>query len=323
MCNMPTCQLSVTLLCCLTLVSCGGRAADELVERLKTRDTEELHEVTGKLVRLPNAMAVPALRRGLGSDKWRTRYMSAQLLGRFGAPEAVPDLLQALEDSVGGVRAQAAGALGRLSARSAVPRLVTLLDDDSEVLQIAAAEALAAIGAAQALPALLRLSQVRDLTLRTSAIRALGPCASDSSATNPTEMAPDLDSLRRQARRSIQTALDDDLARVRIAGIVSLRGTSYRGSVTELLRLADDRSAEVQHVAVQALGEITSLSHPAWQGHPAPAMGLITDVLDHKATAATNDAVRRRAVEALARIAADGAAVGATVSPSQQAAAHQ
>lgn len=309
---MFTCRLSVTLLCCLTLVSCSDREAANLVERLKTRDTDELREVTGKLVRLPNAIAVPALRQGLSSDKWRTRYMSAQLLGRFRAPEAVPDLLNALEDSVGGVQAQAAAALGRLSARSAVPRLIELLADDSEVLQIGAADALAAIGAVQALPALLRLTQVRDLTLRTSAIRALGPCVADSAAIPAKDMTAVVsDSLRRLAMSTIRAALDDELSRIRIAGIVSFRGASYRGGVNDLLRLVDDRYPEVQHVAVQALGEITGPRHPAWQGHPAPAMTLIIDALERSATAASNEAVRHQANEALARIAA-----AATVSPS-------
>ena len=99
---------------CLVPTACAEKEVEDLVKRLKTRDAQELREVTGKIARLPNALAVPALRQGLHAAKWRTRYMSAKLLGRFQAQEAIPELIDALDDSIGGVTVQAAGALGAL-----------------------------------------------------------------------------------------------------------------------------------------------------------------------------------------------------------------
>jgi hypothetical protein len=61
-------------------------------------------------------------------------------------------------------------------------------------------------------------------------------------------------------------------------------------------------------VAVQALGEITDIGHGAWENHPAPDMRLITGALDSVATATTNAAVRDRARQSLAKIAAVPAA---------------
>lgn len=284
--------LLITL--CLACAGCGSSEVDELVMRLKTRDATELREIRSKLVRLPNAIAVPALRKGLHADKWRTRYMSAQLLGRFQAQEAIPELLAALHDSIGGVRVQAAGALGRLQAQGAVPALIDLLDEDAEVVQIAALEALGAIGSSQALPALCRLTQSEPLGVRGAAISVLGPC-------HDFEGAPVLSAKALQYTRQ---ALDDVFIRIRIAGIVSLRGFSYQGAVADLLRLAQDASPEVQHVAVQSLGEITSSRHAAWQDHPGPDMSLITSALDSIRTATDNAAVRERALQSLAKIAA-------------------
>lgn len=286
-------RLAVLALC-LVVTACAEKEVEDLVERLKTRDAEELRQVTGKLVRLPNALVIPALRKGLHAGKWRTRYGSAKLLGWFHAQEAIPELIDALDDSIGGVKVQAAGALGALQALEAVPRLIDLLDSPNEVVQIAAANALGQISSPTALPALGRASESVGMSVRAAAISALGPCHDDSSA--PRQSA---DALRRTRQ-----ALDDVFVSVRIAGIVSLRGFDYRGSVDDLLRLLHDRSTEVQHVAVQALGEITDIGHGAWENHPAPDMRLITGALDSVATATTNAAVRDRARQSLAKIAA-------------------
>ncbi|MDA0337175.1 MAG: HEAT repeat domain-containing protein [bacterium] len=284
--------------CALSLVlnACADREAADLVERLKTRDTEELQEVTGKLIRLPNAIAVPALLQGLQSEDWRTRYVSARLLGKFQAQEAIPALIVALGDSIGGVQAKAAEALGRLDAQQATTRLIDLLDNHNEIVQVAAANALGAIATPAGLPSLCRLAASRSLQLRTAALRALGPCLDDTAAPV----------LSRQARELIDSALHDISPDVRIAGIVALRGADYAGAVNELLRLVTDPSAEVQHVAVQALGEITDTRHAAWHGDSRPDMGRITSVLDSVVAASTNVAVVARAGEALARIAAAG-----------------
>mgnify|MGYP002640161359 CR=1 FL=1 len=280
----------------LALNACADREAADLVERLKTRDAEELHEVTGKIIRLPNSVAVPALLQGLQSEKWRTRYMSAQLLGKFQAPEAIPALIVTLGDSIGGVQAKAAEALGKLAAQQATTRLIDLLDNDNEIVQIAAANALGGIATPAGLPSLCRLAATRRLQLRTAAISALGPCLDDTAAPV----------LSRQARAIITAALHDTLARVRIAGIVALRGADYEGAIDALLGLVTDPSAEVQHVAVQALGEITDTRHAAWHGDSHPDMGRITSVLDSVVAGSTNVAVVARAREALARIAAAG-----------------
>jgi HEAT repeat protein len=284
---------------CLALTACAEKEVEDLVDRLRTRDAQELRQVTGRIARLPNALAVPALRKGLHAGKWRTRYMSAKLLGRFQAQEAIPELIDALDDSIGGVRVQAAGALGALQAQGAVPRLIDLLDSDNEVVQIGAADALGLISSPAALPALGRLSESVAMSVRAAAISALGLCQDYTSA--PQQSA---DALRRTRR-----ALDDVFVGIRIAGIVSLRGFDYRGSVDDLLRLLRDPSAEVQHVAVQALGEITSVDQAAWQGHATPDMRLITDALDSIATATTNVAVRTRALQSLATIAEASATI--------------
>jgi HEAT repeat protein len=289
----------------LAFCACANREAEDLVARLKTRDAAELREITGKIVRLPNAIAVPALRQGLHSEKWRTRYMSAQLLGRFKAYEAAEELIGALSDSIGGVQAQAAEALGQLQAQEAVPHLLDLLDKTHEVVQIATANSLGQLGSTRALPSLCRLARARPLKLRAAAIRALGPCIDDSVDTLHSE----------QARQLIWAALDDVFADIRIAGIVALRGTAYQGAAGRLLQLLTDRSAAVQHVAVQALGEITDVQHRAWQGDTDPDMARIVSALDSVVSHTGNASIAERAKESLGRIS-EAARMG-TPSPSR------
>ncbi|MFC1526378.1 HEAT repeat domain-containing protein [Candidatus Latescibacterota bacterium] len=276
------------------LVACAEREAEELVERLKTRDPAELREVTGKLLRMNNSAIVPALRRGLQAEKWQTRYMSAQLLGKARAAEAIPDLISALDDTVHAVVAAAAEALGRLDCHSAVPRLIKLVDHSDEVVGTRAAEALGRIGSPSALGALCQGAPGRGPAYRAALVSALGPC-------HDYQRAPALsDSALSVSRR----ALGDWSVQVRIAGIVSLRAFDYVGAAGDLLRLLHDPSEEMQHVVVQALGEIHSANEPAWQGDADPDMSRIITALDSVLTTSPNIGVRQRATEALERIAA-------------------
>lgn len=275
----------------LCLIAGCGDSPDELVSRLRTRDRQELREVMGELVRLPNAIAVPALRRGLHADKWRTRYMSAQLLGRFRDEAAIPELVQTLSDSIDGVRAQAATALGLLQAQEAVTPLIDALQD-VDVVRIAAAGALGQLGASQALPALSGLAQDPTIQVRAAAISALGACIDTVTAAGASD----------HALHEIERALVSPLPRIRIAGLVALQALNYHGRIGTLLRLVRDPSDEVQHVAVQALGEIDGPGHAVWAGHPTPDMSLVRAALDSVVVATDHEAIRARARQSLARI---------------------
>jgi HEAT repeat protein len=278
----------------LAAVAACGDGPEDLVSRLHTRDPAELRELRGKLVRMPNPLAVPALRGGLQSEKWRTRYMSAQLLGLFRDSTAVDDLLVALGDSVGGVRAQAATALGRLQARRAEARLLTALEDDT-VVQVAAVGALQELGTPAALPALLeRAHHGESLELRAAAVSALGACAAGTARE-----AEILDVLRQM--------LAHPLVRLRQAALVGFSGLDYRGTLGDVCRALHDESPEVQHVAVQALAQVADAGHPARKAPDAPSVDVLIAALDSLAGATNHSVIRARARQALDRFEAHSA----------------
>jgi HEAT repeat protein len=223
--------------------------------------------------------------------------MSAELLGKLKASEAVADLVTALSDTADGVVASSAVALGEIGDSAANERLVALLAHANPDVVKRAAEALGKIGSPSAVRALWPHRRDDPPRLRAEVIKALGMCHSYDSQASLS------DSILHLSRE----LLDHWSPQIRIAAIVSLRSFEYTGSIRQLLRLANDPDEQIQHVAVQALGEIQSEDLPAWFGDPSPNQGLIISVLSDVVKETSNQAVRTKAIRSLGGIRADQA----------------
>lgn len=223
--------------------------------------------------------------------------MSAELLGKLKAAAAVPDLVTALSDTADGVIASSAVALGEIGDSTANTALIILLAHANPDVAKRGAEALGKISSPSVVRVLWRHRLDEPPRLQAEVIKALGRCHSYA------HHAALSDSILQFSRAS----LDDRAAQIRIAAIVSLRSFEYAGSVRQLLSLAKNPDEEIQHVAVQALGEIQSEDAPAWLGTPSPNQGLIISVLSEVMQATSNQAIRTKAIRSLGQIRASQA----------------
>jgi HEAT repeat protein len=244
----------VTIL--LLLVACE-ESPEELVVRLASRDPNELRQVSDRLLRQQEDV-IPALRGGLQSDRWRTRFMSAQLLGTLRAKVAVADLLVALSDSNVGVVERSVTALGQIGDPAAAHLLGRRLQHPSIDVALAAAIALEQVASTLAMEPLLAHMHDPSPRLRVQVMQAMGACI------DTTHVLAD----------SVYRLLANELAAPsptqQVAAIAGLRGFAYRGLAPWLLNAIERESPEVVYVAVQALGEIKGDDHPAWsRRHPA------------------------------------------------------
>jgi HEAT repeat protein len=110
------------------------------------------------------------------SDESRdVRLYSAQALRKAGDKNAVPALIKALSDQYGLVRLQAAAALGQIGDSSAIPGLIKALDDPDAAIN--AARALGKLGGKEAEDALVAKIKAPDPAVSWAVIEALGACS--------------------------------------------------------------------------------------------------------------------------------------------------
>ncbi len=261
---------------------------EKLVDRLGSRDPKELQEVSDRLLRQQEDV-IPALRVGLRSEKWRTRFMSAQLLGTLRARVAGPDLVIALNDSNSGVVERSATALGQIGDPSAALPLGRCLAHPSIDVALAAALSLQQIASPEAMESLLAHMHDPSPRLRVQVMQAIGACV-DTSHT----MADSVYQL-------LKSELNAPSPTRQVAAIAGLRGFGYRGLAPWLLAAIDTQPPEVVYVAVQALGEISHDQHPAWSGRFGSTNDIVV-ALSRVAEEPGREAIRVKAVLSLGQL---------------------
>jgi HEAT repeat protein len=255
--------------------------------------------------------------RQFNSMSQAVRTRAGNALIRFDADQVVPLLIAASDHELVRVRFETTRMLGRFGDARGVPVLVAALDDKSPRVAAMAAASLTLLRAEEALPALLKYARDPSVEVRRYVIGALGAC--HCSTTQPALS----DSAHTQVLRALAAA-DPDL---RVAALQGIREFGYRDAVDLLLRMSEDASAVVRHVAVQALGELGMVAQgraprgqprdPFVRSTPEQLEAMVTALLQRlgadenqsvrtKAIRALGDIRHERAVPALTRLQRDG-----------------
>ncbi len=153
----------------VTLSQIGPLAVPELIQAVGNQEDNNLQSLAAEtLGRIGEeaASAVSALTQALSSDQIHVRRGAAEALGQIGpaAEPVVPALLQALDDKNLAVRGSAAKSLARIgpAVDVAAPAVLQLLADGSEEVRRDTIKALAEMGPAS-VPLLIELLEARDI----------------------------------------------------------------------------------------------------------------------------------------------------------------
>lgn len=157
----------------------------------------------------------------------------------------VPRLIDESKSDYTRVRFEIARILGRIRDPRAVPAMVRMLDDSSYNVAAYAAWGLGEMKSPEAVPTLLRFTNSPAKVFRQQVVWALGRCYDDTVHA----------ALADSVRHVVERALHDPTPTVRIAALQSARELGYPHMTDQLIRMAKDPSADVRHVAVQALGQ--------------------------------------------------------------------
>ena len=226
------------------------------------------------------------------------RTKAANALIRFDADEVVPMLLSESSSGYTRVRFEVVWLLGRFRDQRGIPVLIDALADRSPNVAARAALALGLMRSVEALPHLLDYVRDPSEVTRQYVLSALGACHSY-------EEAP---ALSDSAHKVVLLALEDNKPKWRMAALQSLREFGYKDGFKPLLRMADDPSSEVRHVAIQALGQMASGKHvkPAGADSIAPLTAIqreaVVGVLLQSLSVEELQSIRTKAVRALAMI---------------------
>jgi HEAT repeat protein len=169
-----------------------------------------------EVLKLKGTAALPALRKGLGSQDHDVILFTLQILGSLPEPEAVPLLMPFLTHEDVNIAQAAIDGLGELKARRAVGPLLGLLGGDLW-LRLAAVIALGKIGDPRATLDLLGV--IDDETLGTTALEAIGRIADPGAVKRLTAALVSED--RIPQRDEILTALGECLKPSGLSGLRS------------------------------------------------------------------------------------------------------
>ncbi len=233
--------------------------------------------------------------KSLDSD---VRTKAANALIRFDADVVIPMLLSESNSVYTRVRFEVVWLLGRFRDHRGIPALIAALGDRSPNVAARAALALGMMRSTEALPHLLGYVRDPSEVTRQYVLSALGPCHSY-------EVVP---ALSDSAHKVVLLALEDSKPKWRMAALQSLREFGYKDGFEPVLRMADDPSSEVRHVAIQALGQMASGVHIKPAGAD-PIVSLtvsqresIVRVLSQSLSVDELQSIRTKAVRALASI---------------------
>ncbi|WP_421909357.1 HEAT repeat domain-containing protein [Methanolacinia petrolearia] len=118
--------------------------------------------------------SVPALKRGLTSEKWKIRAGSVVALRIIGSHDSVPLLTGMLGDKSHYVRKKVVKSLARAGREEILDYLVGMLDDESRGVRLAAVGGLGRSGKDEAVESLVRvLEEEEDAEVRIRAVHSL------------------------------------------------------------------------------------------------------------------------------------------------------
>lgn len=233
----------------------------------------------------------------LRSIRADVREKAAAQLVLYGE-RVVPRLMEESHSEYIRVRFEVARILGRIKDPRATEALIRLLDDRSFNVAQYAAWGLGEIQAASAVPALMPYLNTPSKGFRAQVVTALGRCYNDTVHAQ----------LRDTLTSVVASSLRDTTPKVRIAALQSARLLGYDGMAPDLIRLSKDPSAEVRHVAVQALGQAGAGLGPRAS---APLTGQARANVVEALEAALDEpfqSIRTKAVRSLEQIGAPEAA---------------
>ncbi len=219
------------------------------------------------------------------------RLKAANALLRYDE-KVVPRLIEEYGSGFIRVRFEVVKLLGRIKDPSAVPVLIKALADPSANVAQAAAWSLGELRAPEALPALLNYTQDASKGMRAQVLRSLGTCHSY-------EREPGLSD---SAHKAIFKALRDPESDIKIKALLGLHEFGYRDATEEIIRMSRDPSAEVRHVAVQALGHIAAGTAPAAFETTPRMRSSIVEALIVALDEVDYQSIRTKAVRALEQI---------------------
>jgi HEAT repeat protein len=227
----------------------------------------------------------------LGSLDEAKRLQAANALLRYG-DEVVPRLIEEYDSGLIRVRFEVVKLLGRIKDERAVPVLIEALGDKSAFVAGVAAWSLGELRAPAALGPLLNYAHDGSKVMRGEVIRSLGTCHSY-------ELEPILSD---SARKEISRVLRDPEPDMKIKALRGMHEFGYRGAVEEIIRMSRDPSAEVRHVAVQALGHIAVGSAPNAAEVTPRMRNSIVEALTVALDEVDYQTIRTKAVRALDQI---------------------
>lgn len=231
-----TALLSLGLL--MVVLGCGEKMAQQLIERLKSKDREVRLDASHKLLVIGKPAVEPLIQVVRSGDE-RSRFIGAQLLGKIGDTRAVEPLIEMLNSDSVPLRQAAVEALGKLADERCVQPLSDLLIDDPVAsIRVKAAEALG----------FLKYIEAEDVL-----VEALG----DSSAEVRRGALIALDSFWDSRLDSIFVKMSEDANdNVRYTAVQILRRSKIQGTLTRFIELLSDNVPDIRQEAAYALGEI-------------------------------------------------------------------
>jgi len=270
----------------------SAMAAKQLGETLKDKDAAlrlAAAQALGK-IGVTAHVAYPALMRALGDSDPAVRSAAREALGKVGDPlrDDVSDLGEAVKDRNPAVRLFALQTLTRmeLDPKTVAPIYAVVVKDADPALRLQGVQALGKAGPKAreaALPALLVALRDADPAVRQAAgqaMAALGPPA-----------ATDLPALRTALR---EKGAPPEL-RAQAARSLGALGAGARDAVPELAEALGSPDVAVRRAAADALAHIGP-----------PAKGALLPLIDALGDKEKDKEVRRLALEAIARLGADG-----------------
>lgn len=146
---------------------------DLLVEAMADPSRRVHNAATQALAKIGEP-SIPALEKGLGSDKWKIRAGSVVALRIIGSHDSMPLLTCMLNDNSHYVRKEIVKSLARMGRDEVFEYLVVMLNDESRGVRLAAVGGLGRSGKNEAIEPLVRvLKEEEDAEVRIRAVHSL------------------------------------------------------------------------------------------------------------------------------------------------------
>ena len=273
------------------------------------RDTPRARASAAKaLGYVDGAEAQNLLRRAAADPDMWVRYFAAGSLGRHRDRSAL-DVLRRLAtaDPAPPVRIAAIEAVGRICGPGSLDILSPLIEEDGDI-GLAAIRASGCVRTEETVAALRTVLRSRDSARRTAAIEAIAACGGDD-AVEPLQWTASSDtdpSVVRAALNGLGTIANSNTnaSGAAVRALVALLADSSRRTA------AMDVAARLAPTAIPVLAESMGTDDPPVRRGVVEALGRLSHSVAsaylQKALSDADDAVRREAVRALARLGTRG-----------------